>query len=311
MCACRRRGDGGATRVAVGVRPRAPRRRAPPPSSGEGGGGIEAREETADALVAALAAVTPTELVRVGRLCDAPLVCPFTNACFAQVCVERGLLVLVPPLLPPEIPPELAEPVDTFSHALSDIEGYVQRILRRPAESCPDDASPLERARLHLTVAYTVNSLYWMYLRASGQRVQNHPVKAELARIQKYLAKVKAAEGRRADDGGGGGGGGRDGGGGDMIWRRRRAAAAAGGWCARRAGGGRSSTRPPRSDSWRRRVSRRPRRRPPALLPHQAAATTRALGRRRRREGVERDEAAARCHARHAMDGPPGEWHCK
>ena len=141
---------------------------APPPSSGEGGGGIEAREETADALVAALAAVTPTELVRVGRLCDAPLVCPFTNACFAQVCVERGLLVLVPPLLRPRSRRSSRSPSTHSATRSRTSKGTCSGSCAGRGPSCPDDASPLERARLHLTVAYTVNSLYWMYLRASG-----------------------------------------------------------------------------------------------------------------------------------------------
>ena len=53
---------------------------------------------------------------------------------------------------------------------------------------------PLDSARMHLMVAYTVNSLFWMYLRTQGADVQNHPVRKELERVKKAMRKVKEAE---------------------------------------------------------------------------------------------------------------------
>ena len=64
-----------------------------PASDDEGNGGLLAREEFADALFATLARLT-TAPVAVTSFDDAPLLDAFGKACFAQVCVDLGLLVV-------------------------------------------------------------------------------------------------------------------------------------------------------------------------------------------------------------------------
>jgi hypothetical protein len=162
-------------------------------------GGLLARAEIAESLLATLAA-TGSEPRRVADFDDCPLLCDFCKACFAQVCVDRGLLVFVgADLTHADVPAEIVEAVAKFEGALCDIEPLVQQILSQPwSRTCTSETSPLDSARLHLTVAYTVNSLYWMLLRTRGATVQNHPVRAELERIKKCLRKVKDAETRAA-----------------------------------------------------------------------------------------------------------------
>ena len=64
-------------------------------SEGEGGGGLSVREEIADAMIESLSRVTATEPCSIAQLvADCPLMCPFAKACFAQCCMESGLLVL-------------------------------------------------------------------------------------------------------------------------------------------------------------------------------------------------------------------------
>lgn len=55
--------------------------------------GLVAREEIADALMVTLARLT-TEPTRVSSFDDAPLLCELGKACFAQVCIDLGLLLL-------------------------------------------------------------------------------------------------------------------------------------------------------------------------------------------------------------------------
>ena len=62
------------------------------------------------------------------------------------------------------------------------------------SQLCPPDLPPLDSARMHLMIAYTVNALFWMYLRTQGVDVHDHPVRAELERVKKALRKVKEVE---------------------------------------------------------------------------------------------------------------------
>ena len=84
----------------------------------------------------------------------------------------------------------------SFSTALEEIEAKVKRLQRLPwSQICGPDMPPLDSARMHLMVAYAVNALFWMYLRARGEKnLAGHPVKAELERVKKALRRVKEAE---------------------------------------------------------------------------------------------------------------------
>ncbi|XP_021245642.1 nuclear nucleic acid-binding protein C1D isoform X2 [Numida meleagris] len=50
---------------------------------------------------------------------------------------------------------------------------------------------PLEQAKLDLVSAYTLNSMFWVYLATQGINPKEHPVKQELERIRTYMNKVK------------------------------------------------------------------------------------------------------------------------
>ena len=60
-----------------------------------------------------------------------------------------------------ELPDEIANAVSEMVRAVSDIETLVRRLQQAPwAEVCRG-LSHLESARLHLMVAYTVNTLFY------------------------------------------------------------------------------------------------------------------------------------------------------
>ena len=61
------------------------------PPGGEAG--FMAREEIADTLLATLARLNDTDWSSVAAFDDGPLLCAFSKACFAQVCMDGGLLL--------------------------------------------------------------------------------------------------------------------------------------------------------------------------------------------------------------------------
>lgn len=50
---------------------------------------------------------------------------------------------------------------------------------------------PLDQAKLDLMSAYTLNSLFWMYLVTQGVNPREHGIKQELERIRTYMNRVK------------------------------------------------------------------------------------------------------------------------
>lgn len=91
------------------------------------------------------------------------------------------------------IPDEFVSALSGFATAVGTIEQLVQRLQQAPWHKLCSGLSPLESARLHLMVAYAVNTLFYMYLRTQGISPANHPVLGELARVKQYVRKVKQA----------------------------------------------------------------------------------------------------------------------
>ena len=52
---------------------------------------------------------------------------------------------------------------------------------------------PKEAAEVQLAMAYTVNALFFAYLKTQGIDPQSHPVKEELGRVKGYMKKLKEA----------------------------------------------------------------------------------------------------------------------
>lgn len=79
--------------------------------------------------------------------------------------------------------------------------GKVEDVLKPLLETSVDDLrekmNPVESAKLDLVVAYSINSMFWMYLTTQGVNPREHPVKFELDRIKKYMGKVKDATEKR------------------------------------------------------------------------------------------------------------------
>ena len=80
---------------------------------------------------------------------------------------------------------------------LDAVEGLLERFLAEDLQSQLGDLDPLEKAKLHVAMAYTINSLYCTFLKTQGVSPQDHPIKVELDRLRTYLRKVQDAVARR------------------------------------------------------------------------------------------------------------------
>ncbi|KAF2275086.1 uncharacterized protein EI97DRAFT_434654 [Westerdykella ornata] len=94
-----------------------------------------------------------------------------------------------PPNLPPSLLPTLSSQIDTLTSAL-------QPLLTTPLSTTTSTLPLLSRAKLHIHVAYTIESLLYSSLLLSGQNPREHAIFAELARLKGYFQKVKEIEER-------------------------------------------------------------------------------------------------------------------
>lgn len=92
------------------------------------------------------------------------------------------------------VPTELKEKLADFDNSLSDIEQIIQPWLNVPESEIHEKLSPLDKAKLDLVGAYTINSLFWMYLNVCGEKPKEHAVKQELDRIRSYMTRVRSVQ---------------------------------------------------------------------------------------------------------------------
>ncbi|CAC5401713.1 C1D [Mytilus coruscus] len=89
------------------------------------------------------------------------------------------------------IPKELKEKLTAFDLSLTEVEKTLKYLVDVPQNELNEKMTPLDKAKLDLTGAYTINSLFWMYLNVCGINPKEHAVKQELDRIRSYMNRVK------------------------------------------------------------------------------------------------------------------------
>ncbi|KAK3252683.1 hypothetical protein CYMTET_38025 [Cymbomonas tetramitiformis] len=94
-----------------------------------------------------------------------------------------------------EIPSEVALSLSKFEESFNELEKKLEPIFAIPARQVKTQLLPLERAELHVTLAFAANALFTMYLRTQGLSPEAHPVTREMDRVKLYLDKVKKAAG--------------------------------------------------------------------------------------------------------------------
>lgn len=91
-----------------------------------------------------------------------------------------------PPLTLPTLTSDLSLTIDDLSSTLTP--------LLSPLPSTLSTLPLLEKAKLHILLAYAIESLLFSSLQVSGSDAKSHAIYAELSRLRAYFAKVKNAE---------------------------------------------------------------------------------------------------------------------
>ncbi|KAJ2572171.1 hypothetical protein GGH95_004126 [Coemansia sp. RSA 1836] len=104
----------------------------------------------------------------------------------------------------------LSKRVDQFSVAVEQVQRALGPILRQPVSQVLPRLTTIQRCELEALVAYSIDTLFWIYLKINGVPPKEHPVMTELQRVQRYIAKINAYK-QQASEGSGGGGGGSSG----------------------------------------------------------------------------------------------------
>ncbi|XP_006005188.1 nuclear nucleic acid-binding protein C1D isoform X1 [Latimeria chalumnae] len=90
-----------------------------------------------------------------------------------------------------DYPTEIHEYLSAFESSLSSTDEMLRSMMSLSRNELLQKLEPLEQAKLDLVSAYTLNSLFWIYLVTLGVNPKEHPVKQELERIRTYMNKVK------------------------------------------------------------------------------------------------------------------------
>lgn len=105
-----------------------------------------------------------------------------------------------------EFPPGMAPKMLSLLKSVTSLEKDLKPLLARPYHEAFSKLSPLERAKVGMMEIYTINSLYWMLMKASGEDVDDSlrdDYKVEMGRLrdtQGRLAEVEARAQRQPTD---------------------------------------------------------------------------------------------------------------
>ncbi|XP_042336877.1 nuclear nucleic acid-binding protein C1D [Plectropomus leopardus] len=96
-----------------------------------------------------------------------------------------------------DYPHEINEQLTGFNSSVSSVKDMIQKLISMPRNDLLQKLDPLDQAKLDLMSAYTLNSLFWMYLVTRGVNPREHGIKQELERIRTYMNKVKEITDRK------------------------------------------------------------------------------------------------------------------
>ena len=68
-----------------------------------------------------------------------------------------------------KLPEDMLQRLYTFDQSVTGVEEALKKYLKIPASDWMEKINdPLEKAKLELMIAYTVNSMFWSYLITQG-----------------------------------------------------------------------------------------------------------------------------------------------
>ncbi|XP_064173905.1 nuclear nucleic acid-binding protein C1D isoform X1 [Anguilla rostrata] len=96
-----------------------------------------------------------------------------------------------------DYPTEIAESLTGFDSSVGSVNKMVDTMISLSKNELLQKLDPLEQAKLDLMSAYSLNSLFWIYLVTQGINPKDHGIKQELERIRTYMNKVKEITDRK------------------------------------------------------------------------------------------------------------------
>lgn len=96
-----------------------------------------------------------------------------------------------------DYPYEIDDQLSGFDSSVSSVKTMLEKLMSMPRKELLQKLDPLDQAKLDLMSAYTLNSLFWMYLVTQGVNPREHGIKQELERIRTYMNKVKEITDKR------------------------------------------------------------------------------------------------------------------
>ncbi|KAI8323148.1 hypothetical protein GQ54DRAFT_245418, partial [Martensiomyces pterosporus] len=70
--------------------------------------------------------------------------------------------------------------VDQLTAAIDQVERALEPILSQPLTEVLPKLSTIQRCELEALVAYSINTLFWIFLKVNGVPPKEHPVMSEL-----------------------------------------------------------------------------------------------------------------------------------
>lgn len=89
---------------------------------------------------------------------------------------------------------------ESFAVLKESVEPLLSTLDKLRSSDDNDDSDGLHRARLHIALCYSVNSLFCMYLRTQGVDPMTHPVSDEIVRVQEAFLRLRNVEAGQLSD---------------------------------------------------------------------------------------------------------------
>ncbi|KGO37287.1 Sas10/Utp3/C1D [Penicillium expansum] len=91
-------------------------------------------------------------------------------------------------------PTDLLPLLEQLDDNVDDLEDVLQPLLASTLIKNSNKLPVMDKAKLHVLITYTLESLIFSYLRLHGVDAKQHPVFRELTRVKQYFEKIKVLE---------------------------------------------------------------------------------------------------------------------
>ncbi|EFW18500.1 hypothetical protein D8B26_005271 [Coccidioides posadasii str. Silveira] len=83
---------------------------------------------------------------------------------------------------------------DQLEGDIDELEEVLEPLLSQTLSTATQKMTIMDKAKLHVLITYTIESLLFSYLRLQGVNAKEHSVFKELTRVKQYFAKIKNLE---------------------------------------------------------------------------------------------------------------------